>query len=34
MLPTTSDVPVLDRGFVQYVAHMGDDLMVADFILS
>lgn len=30
MLPTTSDVPVLDRGFVQYVAHMGDDLMVVN----
>lgn len=30
MLPTTHDVPVLDRGFVQYVAHMGDDLMVVN----
>jgi thymidylate synthase (FAD) len=30
MVPQVSDVPVLDRGFVQYVAHMGDDLMVVN----
>ena len=27
---TTELVPVLDRGFVQYVSHMGDDLTVAN----
>lgn len=34
MVDEIREVPVLDRGHVQYVSHMGDDLMVADFILS
>lgn len=30
MSPAIRDVPVLDAGHVQYVAHMGDDLMVVN----
>jgi thymidylate synthase (FAD) len=30
MIPAIRDVPVLDAGHVQYVAHMGDDLMVVN----
>jgi len=30
MSPAIRDVPVLDAGHVQYVTHMGDDLMVVN----
>ena len=30
MSPNDSPIPVLDKGFVQYVTHMGDDLTVVN----